>query len=731
MKKIIMSMVILILFFIIGCTPEENTFRIKFVTNYDVAIEDMEFEKNSNINLEMLPNLTRDNYYFEGWFIDEDFIIPVTEVVLNYHAILYAKWVDVDEVLENQALNAITLISETYQDITLPSQKNGFDITWSSNKENVLSSQGKYTEVTSDTEVILTAKIVTEIREYKRVFIVTAKPYPYDDYFAIAFSSIKFTEALSKDITLPTKFNNNITGTWESSNPEVISADGKVKLTENEETVHLTLTLTLNQEKRKLSFEVKTIAKDYDLLFATAIAQVNLPNEVKANLTLPTDFYQGIKGTWVSSKPGIIGNDGKVTLTDNVERVTLTLTLTLDDEEREYTFEVTTAVAGVTVEQAEYFINRLKVQNIDVNTVLMNDADIASYNQTVLNSTGTKVVDLTKIASTISKTTLSNLINTYSNINSYTIYNNTTGKAISSTDKTAILNNRNLNNISDSTEVKYAVSVTHTNLRTYPTMYYASTNEMDRFQETGFSAGIPLVIYHTSLDNNWYFVQMYNYFGWVQATDVGLCDRATFLKYCQPEKFVVVLGHMLDIDGERVRMGYKLPYVSKNETNYQIEMPKRDANGNLTIKIVDLNVNSDVSDGFIPYTYTNLLTQAFKMLHVRYSWGDKVVDAFDCSSTQASIYACFGFINGRNTSNQWKTNIYGKTQSVTNTTMKNYQVGTLIYTSTHVLMYIGVDADGNCWVLHNTSTGNICKVQTLTSFGVGGINHVLEVRKMN
>lgn len=179
-------------------------------------------------------------------------------------------------------------------------------------------------------------------------------------------------------------------------------------------------------------------------------------------------------------------------------------------------------------------------------------------------------------------------------------------------------------------------------------------------------------------------------------------------------------------------MGYKLPYTTKDEINYQVQMPKRSTNGTLNVKSVEVAKTSDISDGFIPYNYTNLLNQAFKMLNIRYSWGDKTVNAFDCSSTQASIYGCFGFINGRNTSNQWKTDIYGKTiNSITNESLKNYQVGTLLYTSSHVLMYIGTDDTGNCWLLHNTSTGNICKVQKLTDYGTSGIKYTLEIRNMN
>jgi hypothetical protein len=324
------------------------------------------------------------------------------------------------------------------------------------------------------------------------------------------------------------------------------------------------------------------------------------------------------------------------------------------------------------------------------------------------------------------------MINSYSNINKYNVYNDVTKTIASSTQKNGILNNRNLEAIQNIVQVKYAVSSTFTLLRSYPTMYYSSANEIDRFQETGFCLGIPMIVYHTSADGNWYFVQMNNYSGWVMASSVGLCSREVFMCYVNPNKFMVTLSSILEIDGQYLRMGYRLPYISKTEESYKVLMPIRNELGNLVNEEVQLNNDEKISDGYIPYTYNNLLKQAFKLIGIQYSWGDKVYNKFDCSSTQAAIYACFGIVMGRNTSNQWTTEVYGKTiTSISNTELKKYQPGTLLYTSGHVLMYIGIDTGGNCWLLHNTSSGNICKLETLTSYGTSSIKYVLELRVMN
>lgn len=636
-----------------GCTNNNNehkdeTFQINFITNCDLTVEKRSVEKNSILTVESLPKLQRDDYYFDGWYLDDTFIIPYYEQEIVSDLTLYAKWRSYSEIKEYQALNSITLINQTYKDLTLPTYKNGFTIVWTSSRNDVIDNKGKYYEVESEIKVTLTATIITDNIDYQKSFDVIAKPIPYDELFEEAFNSIIFKDPITNNITLKTSFSNGISGVWQSNKEEVINNQGIVKLTNEIETIQLTLTLKLNNEIRVKTFEVKTAPKT------------------------------------------------------------------------------------LSVNEPEYFIQSLLNKGKNVTQIIMDSNQIASYNQTVYQSSGTNVVELDKLPLTISKTDLLNKINSYSNISKYNIYNNETGKIISSTDKDNILLNRNLNNIKDVNNIRYAVSTTHTSLRSYPTMDYSSTKDVDRFQETGFSTGIPMVIYHESLDQKWFFVQMYNYFGWVSADCVGTCDRDTFLQYLKPNQFIVILAPVLNIDGELIRMGYKLPYTTKDEINYQVQMPKRSTNGTLNVKSVEVAKTSDISDGFIPYNYTNLLNQAFKMLNIRYSWGDKTVNAFDCSSTQASIYGCFGFINGRNTSNQWKTDIYGKTiNSITNESLKNYQVGTLLYTSSHVLMYIGTDDTGNCWLLHNTSTGNICKVQKLTDYGTSGIKYTLEIRNMN
>ena len=120
-------------------------------------------------------------------------------------------------------------------------------------------------------------------------------------------------------------------------------------------------------------------------------------------------------------------------------------------------------------------------------------------------------------------------------------------------------------------------------------------------------------------------------------------------------------------------------------------------------------------------TYENLYKQAFKLLGIIYSWGDKEKEGRDCSSTQKEVYASFGFKLPRNAGSQNKIPSYGsKPAGITiKELMTDYHPGTLIFSSGHVMMYIGEDEEGISYIFHNTSAGNgECILQRVDSYGI-------------
>ena len=95
-----------------------------------------------------------------------------------------------------------------------------------------------------------------------------------------------------------------------------------------------------------------------------------------------------------------------------------------------------------------------------------------------------------------------------------------------------------------------------------------------------------------------------------------------------------------------------------------------------------------------------------------------------------AIYRCFGFVMPRNTSNQNAIPTFGsKVSGVTNSSIQNYKPGTMIFSSSHVMLYIGENASGEAYILHNTTSGNgECILQALNSYGGSKIIGVLKMQ---
>lgn len=485
----------------------------------------------------------------------------------------------------------------------------------------------------------------------------------------------------------------------------------------NNDEVYATLPITVLEEKKTIEFTITSITMDID------DGSIPLPIKLNAILLSEVEF--------IMNKQDIIKVQNGNIVPIKVGTVELKAIYKKDfSVSDKIDIEVIQKNPPLTINDYEYWVNSLD-SKYDPKKIILDQNEIASYNQTVFsNYTATKVVDLLNQPTSISKADLEKMINNYANMNSYKVYNNITKSEATTTEKNAILANRNLSAITGTINLQYAIVTNFAALRSYPTNYYSNSYSTDRFQETGLNVGEGAIVYHKSSDNEWYFIQAANYNGWVEAKNIALCSFQEMKDYLTATNFVLVTADKLLINNVYVRMGQRIPYITKTTEGYTVTFPTRDSNGMLVLKDIHLSNELDIHDGYLDYTLENVFRQGFKMLGIPYSWGDKEVDGRDCSSTQNAIYACFGFIMPRNTSNQSKIPTYSKTVSrlTLAQVQEEYAPGTLIFSSGHVLMYIGQDLNGNQYVLHNTSaTVAGCKVQTLQSYGINNIIATLKL----
>ena len=386
--------------------------------------------------------------------------------------------------------------------------------------------------------------------------------------------------------------------------------------------------------------------------------------------------------------------------------------------------------ATYNISDVNYWLQILSTK-YDIKETILTPDKIEKYNNSITsNYTKTKVLDVTKVSQVSTKSYVNQMITNYSNINKYTVYDNDSKTAISSTTKNQILANRNLDNIPDSVNVKFGLIVDFGWLRSYPTNHYSNNYSMDRFQETTLNVGEGVAIYHESADKEWYFVQALNYNGWIEKKYVAECSYDEMVSFLQAEDKLVIISDYVIIEKAHVRMGQAFPLLYNGDQIYKISFPTRNSDGTLNMKEISFTKSDDYNVGYLDYTYENVFKQAFKLLGINYSWGDKEKDGRDCSSTMNAIYNSFGFMMPRNTSNQVAIPTYGvSVNGLTNAQVMTYKPGSLVYTSGHVMMYIGQNSEGKPYLLHNTNAGSGgCILQSFESYGGSRMIGVLRMQ---
>jgi hypothetical protein len=284
----------------------------------------------------------------------------------------------------------------------------------------------------------------------------------------------------------------------------------------------------------------------------------------------------------------------------------------------------------------------------------------------------------------------------------------------------------NLEGLQESNQVQYGLTVKRSNLKVFPTADVIGDVPddpgFDLFQNSSILAAEPVVILHHSLDNQWYFVQMYNCSGWLPAEDIAVCDRNIWLGYQDEPDFIVVTGNRIRLENDPLlpqisemefTMGTKLPLVKQDELpdsirdrrvyqNYVVKLPIRNAAGQLEFAMVPIPISNDVTLGYLTYTRANIIRQAFKTQGERYCWGG-MLNGRDCSALILELYRCFGFRLARNTTSQAAS--AGKTITFDDYSiayreklLKDISPGAALYFQGHVMLYLG-EVSGHYYVL--------------------------------
>lgn len=159
--------------------------------------------------------------------------------------------------------------------------------------------------------------------------------------------SITIPHEVTEDLDLKNEYTvNGITATakWHSTASSVITNQGKIFVTVEDQNATLILTLMYQERTIKKNFDIVVKgSEDFLVLYAVLSSQINFSSTITDDLNLAATYEQDgkiVNAVWTSSNLAVIDNTGKVTRTDFNVEVELTVQLTLNQASRTEKFTV-------------------------------------------------------------------------------------------------------------------------------------------------------------------------------------------------------------------------------------------------------------------------------------------------------------------------------------------------------------------------------------------------------
>ena len=362
------------------------------------------------------------------------------------------------------------------------------------------------------------------------------------------------------------------------------------------------------------------------------------------------------------------------------------------------------------MEQAQYWVNRLEQPD----QLILDRQAIDAFNAETRRHLPDKEFDLREYPETLTKGEVIRSIREYE-VPQNSRYVN--GVLLGADYFQRLERQLNLAALTEAVPVRYAITCVRSSIRSFSTADFVASSpgdgEFDLFQETALDPAEPVAILHQSADARWYFVQAYNYRGWVAAEQVALAaSRQEWLSFLPSRDFLVVTGSRLDVAGRHFAMGAKLVLVDATgdaaiqkamppAAGYTVKIPGRGPQGELLALRATVTGQADVSRGPLPYTRANILRQAFKMLAEPYGWGG-LFGVRDCSALTLDVYRSFGLLLPRNADEQeqaaggeYRLNGSGRRIDL----MRQLQPGATLHMPGHVMLFLG-SVNGRYYAIH-------------------------------
>jgi hypothetical protein len=360
----------------------------------------------------------------------------------------------------------------------------------------------------------------------------------------------------------------------------------------------------------------------------------------------------------------------------------------------------------------EYWVAKLP----HANKVLLTRAEIDAQNAQLLQR-DPSMYDLRKIGPTLTREQIVGWIGNVSKLDNKTLYDEK-DQPIPSSTIDAVVAGTALDKIPAVVQARYGLVVRRASMRNFPTSLRAfpgkGLQDFERFQEANLFPGDPVVIVHTSLDGQWYFVVSPRYAAWVDRSVIAEGNRDDVLAYAAQGPYRVITGDKVRtvytpeapaVSELQLDMGLRVPLDNLPPdqpvngqgpyTSWTLKLPVRADDGSLHFQPALLQRTLDSSPDYLPLTQANIIRQAFKFLGERYGWGH-LYNGRDCSGFVSDVYRSMGVQMPRNTGAQAHSPVLqhreftaADSHDVRMQAIAEAQVGDLIYIPGHVMMFLG------------------------------------------
>ena len=270
-----------------------------------------------------------------------------------------------------------------------------------------------------------------------------------------------------------------------------------------------------------------------------------------------------------------------------------------------------------------------------------------------------------------------------------------------------------------SNPIAFGVVAARGDIRAFPSdkVVIKRPGGFDTFQYSSIAPGEAVALLHRSADGEWGFFQTRFVRGWLRLDRVAFGERA-LLTPDEDGGFIVVTGSREAVYSDTalkwpvmtLPMGSVLYLAGERDVQdapyYTVRFPAK-SSGGLIWKTGYVDRRADVSEGFVPYTRRNIITQAFKMLGEEYGWGG-AEGRRDCSAFIMDVFSSAGIFLPRNSSQQGAAGLVrpgiGRAGEVTPGSIARALAGadpgiTLLALDGHIMLYLGA-VDAKPHVIH-------------------------------